>query len=530
MNQDKLIAEWMNRLRVDLSRCLIEELKKVDLTRLLRMTQIGAAAAEKPAEDPPEPRPETELHQPRHREPDICATEGCDRPARARGLCTMHYQREQKAAIRWVWERGRGIFSEAGLLLYLEGFITDITDRKRAEEERLEMERRLQHTQRLESLGLLAGGIAHDFNNLLQIILGKAFFAKEACIDNQDALGFLSDIDVVVKRASTLIKQMLAYAGKGKYRTEPIDLHSLCTETSQLMKASISKKANLYFELTPDLKIEADISQLTQVLMNLITNASEAIGDNEGDIRIRTNIVLLDGPNALAFSPSDQLPAGSYARIEVSDTGCGMDEVTLVKIFDPFFTTKFTGRGLGLSAVQGIVRSHKGALRVESQPGKGTTFTILVPVSEGIPKAEAMGAPAATPQKGFRGTVLVVDDEEMVRGLLKRRFERLGVRVMEAENGQEALDIYRQHDKEISLVLLDYKMPKLDGIETFVELKKLNPDAKAILSSGYGEEDAIKSHGPRGWSGFIQKPYDLEEMVAKVQSLLNEGPTDSQAR
>ena len=398
--------------------------------------------------------------------------------------------------------------------------VRDITERKQAEAERFEMERRLQHAQRLESLGVLAGGLAHDFNNLLQIIVGNASSAMLENTGKPTTLGYLESIDVAVKRGSALTKQMLAYVGKGKFVVESVDLSKVVREIGQLVQFSVSKKTKICFELTPDIPaIQADASQMNQVIMNLIINASEALGDQLGEVYVRTGTVELDQAKSEELFPLSPLPEGKYVTFEVRDTGCGMDEEMKARIFDPFFSTKFTGRGLGLSAVQGIARGHKGAVRVESKPGQGSAFTIYLPAS-----SKPAMAPAATPLLDARpqsqGTILIADDEEMLRGVLRYQLEKMGFRVLEARDGQEALEVYQKHRHEISLVLLDYKMPKLDGAEALIELRKIDPQVRVILSSGYSEEQAIEEHGDLGWAGFIEKPYDQKTLKEKIQKIL----------
>jgi len=422
--------------------------------------------------------------------------------------------------IRWVRDRAWNIYGPDRSVIRVEGILTDITARKRAEEERFEMERRLQHAQRLESLGVLAGGIAHDFNNLLQIIVSNACFARDGNEGNGTALGFLENIDVASARAAALTKQMLAYAGKGRFVVTSVDLAMMVDKMGQLLQSSISKKASLRIDLMPDLPaILADASQMNQIIMNLIINASEALGDQPGEICVKMRAVELDHACLEKIFPLSPLPEGKYVTCAVRDTGCGMDEETQAKIFDPFFSTKFTGRGLGLSAVQGILRAHNGAVRVESQPGQGSTFTIYLPASENSAQVST-AVPSSAPQIHLQGTILIVDDEEMLRGVLRYQIEKMGLRVLEAQDGQEALEVYRQHEKEINLVILDYKMPKLDGVEALIALRKFDPQVRAILSSGYSAKEAFKGHDALGWSGFIQKPYQPKELAETIRKLL----------
>ncbi len=408
--------------------------------------------------------------------------------------------------------------------------VTDITERKRAEEEQMALERRLQHAQRLESIGILAGGIAHDFNNLLTIITGNISLAKLEATSGCATLEYLENIDQVVKRAADLTRQMLAYAGKDKPRAELVDLTRLVGEMVKLLGASVSKKAHLVFELPQGLPvITADGSQLNQVVMNLLLNASEALGGLPGTIRIRTGTDELDEIRSRGLLPAEPIPAGSYVYFQVEDTGCGMDEATQARIFDPFFSTKFSGRGLGLSAVLGIVRAHRGAIRVQSKPGLGSTFTVLLPASQGSGAGALSRAEldSTATQRSLSGTILIADDEEMLRKVLRRLLERMGLRVLEASDGVEALEVYRQHQQEIDMVFLDYKMPRLDGAETLAALQGLDKGVRAILSSGYPEEEAIREHSALGWAGFVHKPYHPGQLDEIIQSLLRQKPTTS---
>ena len=393
---------------------------------------------------------------------------------------------------------------------------TDITNRKRAEEEKLEMERRLLHAQKLESLGVLAGGIAHDFNNILAGIMGYADLAKLHLPASEPAR---EDIDVIKKaaqRAADLTRQMLAYSGKGKFIVEPVSLSQAVEDGKKMLAMSVSKKAELTYDLAPGLPTtQADASQIHQVILNLVINASEALGDNSGLIAISTDAIRLSASDSAAVSHGYDLREGLHVRLQVSDTGCGMDQRTMARIFDPFFTTKFTGRGLGLAAIQGIVRGHHGGMRVSSEPGKGTTFEVLFPAGVAIAPL-AVESVSAISWHG-NGTVLVVDDEEIVRNLAGRMIEHAGFAVLTANDGEEAIQLYRQHKKDIACVLLDLTMPKLNGEETFRELRRISPELRVILSSGYSEDAATGRFSGLGLAGFIQKPYQLDTMIAKLR-------------
>ena len=391
----------------------------------------------------------------------------------------------------------------------------------RAEKEKLEMERRLFHAQKLESLGVLAGGIAHDFNNILAGIMGYADLAKVHLPASEPAQQDLDIIKKAVERAAHLTRQMLAYSGKGKFVIEAVSLSQIVEDLRAMLKISISKKATLNCNLAPNLPmIEADATQIHQIILNLVINASEALGEDSGVIAISTDTIRCSGTECATLG-GDELPEGLYVHLEVSDTGCGMDEQTLAKIFDPFFTTKFAGRGLGLAAVHGILRGHKGCIRVTSKPGQGTTFQVLFPAIESPAPVSAVESTPAKPWHGS-GTVLVVDDEEIVRSLAKKMVETAGFSVLTANDGEEAVHLYREHQNEIACVLLDLTMPKMGGEEAFRAIRQVSPGVRVILSSGYSEETATGRFSGLGLAGFIQKPYQLDTMIAKLQAALGE--------
>ena len=378
----------------------------------------------------------------------------------------------------------------------------DITDERHHQAQ-------MEHTQRLESLGILAGGIAHDFNNILTAIMGNAAMAGRQMEGSAPAKESLARIESASQRAADLCKQMLAYSGKGQFIVKPMNLSALVEEMARLMEVSIQKNVVLKYHLANQLPlIEADEAQLQQVILNLITNANEAIGENSGVISFSTGVMNADAAYLQHTVSDEVLPAGRYVYIEVSDTGCGMDSPTIQKIFDPFFTTKFTGRGLGMSAVLGIVRGHHGALRVYSEPGKGTTFKILLPASDQQYATEQVNPEDCAHQA--HGSILIVDDEETIREVATMMLEDIGFSVLTAENGLQALDEYRRHQQKIVGVLMDMTMPKMDGKACFSELRRMNANVKVILSSGYNEQDATSMFAGKGLTGFIQKPYSPE--------------------
>ncbi len=379
--------------------------------------------------------------------------------------------------------------------------------RQRAVQQRLLLEAQMQHSQKLESLGVLAGGIAHDFNNLLMGIMGNAELALMELEEEAKAYGLVRRIRTTAQRAADLTGQLLAYSGKGKFVLEAVDLSSLVQEMAHLLSVSISKKTEVVYELADSMPaIEADATQVRQVVMNLITNASDALGGETGHVRVRTGVMKLDGRFLQKAVVADQLGDGPFAFVEVEDDGCGMDEATRLRIFDPFFSTKFAGRGLGLAAVLGIVRSHHGAIWVDSEPGRGTRIRVVFP---GLPGAEptAVETPAVAAQRHGVGTVMVVDDLDYVRQVAHSILEDAGFHVVEASDGREALELLERHGKAIDLVILDLTMPNLSGEETFKEIRKVSADLPIVLSSGYSEQDAMARFAGQGLAGFVQKPY-----------------------
>ncbi len=392
--------------------------------------------------------------------------------------------------------------------------IVDITERKRSEEERRRLEAQMQHAQKLESLGVLAGGIAHDFNNLLVSILGNAGLALMQLAPEAPARETVRAIEAAAIRSAELTKQLLAYSGRGKFVIEPLDLSHLAAEMSHILGVTIPKKVKVRTRLAAGLPtVEADAGQIQQVVMNLITNAAEAVGDQAGDIVVSTGEVEADRAYLADSFLDDHLREGRYVYLEVTDSGCGMDKETQAKIFDPFFTTKFTGRGLGLAAVLGIIRGHKGSVRVYSEPGKGTAFKVLLPASGKAAPQRTDGREAV--QKGS-GTVLVVDDEPGVREVASRMLEFAGYTVLTAANGAAGVEAFRDHAGDIRAVLLDMTMPDISGEEVFRAIRQIRPDAKVIVSTGYNEQETMSLFHGKGLAGFIQKPYEPSKLIEVV--------------
>ncbi len=403
----------------------------------------------------------------------------------------------------------------------LEGSLAfEIAERERLEAERRDLKARIQHSQKLESLGVLAGAVAHDFNNFLTGILGNAGMVLRKLPEDSDCRSMLEEIERAAQHAAALSNQMLAYTGKEAATSQPFDLKALIEEMAPLLRISVSKKAALRLELADELPaVEGDPSQIRQVIMNLITNASEALGTGSGYVSLAAGILEADRDYLADADAGGELPEGPYVYLEVSDTGCGMDAATQARIYDPAFTTKSPGRGLGLAAVQGIVRDHGGAIKLDSVPGRGTTVKVLFAASDALP----FRPPREAGQEDLwdsRGTILVVDDEEIIRDVAQNILEEFGYDVVVANDGRKALEVFRRHAAEITAVLLDLTMPELDGAECFLELRRIKPDVRVILSSGFDNNDsAIDRFMTEDGVGFIQKPYRPKQLVEKIRAV-----------
>ncbi|HOO46563.1 MAG TPA: PAS domain S-box protein, partial [Deltaproteobacteria bacterium] len=404
----------------------------------------------------------------------------------------------------------------------------DITERKKSETNRIDMEKRLLHAQKLESLGVMAGGIAHDFNNLLMAILGNLDLALTDLSPVSRSRRFIDQALLAGRRAADLTNQMLAYSGRGRFDLKSFDISELVEEMARLLKASISKTVTLNLQLKDSLPpIVADPSQIQQIVMNLIVNASEAVGDTAGTVTVSTGVRQCNDEYLMQSRLRQKPEAGRYVFLKVSDTGCGMDQETQERLFDPFFTTKFTGRGLGMAAVLGIVRGHKGAIMVESEPARGTSISILLPAGSG--RRQPLGKKpkgrihtTAEPEQSHRQTrtILIVDDEQMVLDLCSSMVNHFGYTVLTATDGNEAVKIFRRHKKEVDCVILDLTMPKKDGIVAFEELRKIRKDIPVIISSGYDEQEIGRRFQGKGLSGIIKKPYNIEELRKELKRVL----------
>jgi signal transduction histidine kinase len=383
--------------------------------------------------------------------------------------------------------------------------IRDLSEQRRSEAA-------LRHAQKLESLGVMAGGIAHDFNNLLAVMMGNATLALDEIPKDTIASACLEDVKKAAERAGDLTEQLLAYAGKTELAMEELDLSQLVGDLADLIAVSIPKGVEVHYDLAEDLPaVTGDASQLRQIVMNLILNGAEASGDSDGTVCVESGLEL-------AAPLQEDAPPRSQVVLRVRDTGCGMDEATRAQIFDPFFSTKFTGRGLGLAASLGIVRSHRGSLSVESEPGRGSTFTVRLPCREGPARRTPGGAPPLS-WRG-RGTVLVVDDDDGVRTMASRILRSAGLTVVGAADGVEAVRLYRECGESIDAVLLDVTMPHMGGEQAWRALRELDPNVRVVLSSGYPEREVTRPLAAEESLLFVHKPYVKQALLERIREAL----------
>ena len=449
--------------------------------------------------------------------PDLCARfRERDRRALALGQAIQEEERwlEQDGSTRYYLCHIFPLVDAAGRPSGL-GFIgTDITERKQAD-------LALVQSQKLESLGVLAGGIAHDFNNLLGAMQGNVELAMMADTPVQ-ARPCLETLHGLMAKGSGLLRQMLAYSGHGKSSVSILDLNQLVEEMTHLLSTSISKKAQVRLDLHPLPPMEADPAQIQQVVMNLVINASEAMGEQQGVISLTTRPEEVDQAAADLAGDSQPIRPGCHVSLQVADNGTGMTPEVLKRIFDPFFTTKFAGRGLGLAAIHGIVRGHHGCIQVSSQPGKGSTFKLLFPAARG--QAEPPPVPVL-PRHSAGGIspgslVLVVDDEDAMRSVVVAALGREGFQPIEARDGLEALARFQQYRDRIRIVVMDLTMPNMDGAEACRELRRRGAGMPILLASGFNEAEALLEFAGMDLAGFIQKPFALETLVAMVRKVL----------
>ncbi len=392
----------------------------------------------------------------------------------------------------------------------------NITERKNSEQA-------LRQAQKLESIGTLAGGIAHDFNNLMNAVLGQSGLALHKLPKESPAASHIAKAIKASERVADLTKQLLAYSGRGKFVIDEIDLNKLVKENVQILEVSIPKFIKLRYEYgTPSPHIKGDISQIQQVIMNLIINAGEAIDPNPGTIIVHTGrIEISEETSEYSNYTTAPLVAGSYAVLKVKDSGSGISVETLTRIFDPFFTTKFSGRGLGLAAVLGIIKGHKGGLRIKSEVGKGALFEIVFPLIAPSKTSPVLENEKLSAVNGEGKTILVIDDETSVIELLEDVLLEVNFKVISALDPLKGIEIYQKNHQNISLVILDYSMPYMDGKATFEELIKINKDVKVLLCSGYAEEETLSVFGLDRPTGYFQKPYNTEDLVQRVAEIVS---------
>jgi two-component system, cell cycle sensor histidine kinase and response regulator CckA len=445
-----------------------------------------------------------------------------DTALKERGEFDVEYRmRARDGGEKWVRSRGRGVYDSKNNLEFVEGLAIDITPQKKAEAERELIERKLLEGQKLESLGLLAGGVAHDFNNLLTGVIGNASLLRLALPPNDENDPLLQGIETASMRAAELCRQLLAYAGKGRRVIEPTALNALVEGMLPLLKTSTGSRVRMHLDLAAELPaVTADATQLRQIVMNLVINASDAIGEKGGDIHLATRMTPVDAATFGASIAGGDLPAGDYVSLEVRDTGSGMSPEVLKKIFEPFFSTKVAGRGLGLSAVRGIVRNHHGALTVESTPGVGSSFRLFLPPSQDE-SAPAAPPPTATPWS-HSARVLVIEDDETVRTVAADALRSYGLSPQMASGGEDGIALFEKDPAAFDLVLLDLVMPGLSGEETLTRLRAARADATVLMMSGYTETDTIaRLAAPPSRLGFLQKPFTREMLKVKVRDLLS---------
>jgi two-component system cell cycle sensor histidine kinase/response regulator CckA len=399
-----------------------------------------------------------------------------------------------------------------GRITGMIGITIDVTDRVAAAREREKIEHKLLEVQKLESLGVLAGGVAHDFNNLLTAIMGNTSLARQSLPPGSPLTGNLDQVEQASQLAAGLCQQLLAYAGRSRLDPQITDLNTLVRETTDLLRLSIGNHAQLRLNLAPDLPgLMADPAQIRQVLLNIVQNAAEAIGRRDGVITLTTRVLAVDAAWLAEASSGRELPPAAYVCLEVTDNGPGLDRAARSRVFDPFFSTKGSGRGLGLAAALGIMRSHKGALRLVSEPGQGATFTLAFPPNARPAPKSVASAPSA-PTWRSSGTVLIVDDEQAVRATAAQMIAFFGFTVKQAESGQQALDFLRQRGSRFDLVLLDLTMPGMDGYATFTALRQLQPDQRIVVFSGYSAQDAQQRFAGQNLNGFLQKPFSTDSL------------------
>ena len=415
------------------------------------------------------------------------------------------------------------LYSSEGLITGSVHIARDVTEHKRAEEERLQLAEQSQHTQKLESLGVLAGGIAHDFNNILTIILGHCYMVKENCDNGISDKERVQLIETAGNRAAILCRQMLAYAGQSPQIQTRVNLWQLVDDVVNMLQSAIKKNIIVEIDLNRDVpELIGDSGQIQQVVMNLIINAAEAIGDKNGTINVALKKAIIQTGQTDTDFIGKAIPAQSYASLEVSDTGCGIDDEMKKRVFEPFFTTKFTGRGLGMSAVLGIVKAHDASLQLFSTPDVGTTFKVLFPLSAVPTVVDVAPSAGSFHVKNNSGTILLVDDEESLRTIGTELLGVMGFSSITATNGLEAVEIYRKQGNKIDLILLDMLMPVMGGLEAYRILREISPLIPIVICSGYNSEEIMVEIDDDKHASIIQKPYVLDLLQNTLMMLLDE--------
>lgn len=422
---------------------------------------------------------------------------------------------------RWHVRKDGSRFWASGVMIALRqngslrGFakvVRDFTERRRLEEA-------VRQTQKLESVGVLAAGVAHDFNNVLTAILGNVSLVRRRLAGSgkdEESDRLLAAAERACNRAADLVRQLLNYAGKGRREVRAADVCQVTRDALAIVQASVSKKITLRTDIPEKCPtIQADVTQLQQLVLNLVLNGAEAIGDGRGEVTVRLRVRDVSDAELAERYAGFALPRRKYTEIEVSDTGAGMDEKTMQQIFDPFFTTKFMGRGLGLAAALGVVRSHGGGIAVRSAPGNGSTFTVLLPAEE-VEDTPLTVADALTESAKGEGLVLVVEDETAIRSLVQQSLEELGYTVLTAEHGAQAVELFDRSGDDILMVLLDLIMPVMDGAETARALHARRPDVPILVMSGIGDTSALGELGEVRIAGFVPKPFAPDQLAQAI--------------
>ena len=425
-----------------------------------------------------------------------------------RGFEIEYRLRRADGEYRWILDRGAPRFAAAGEFAGYIGTAIDITDFRRAQEEALSREK-------LESLAVLTRGIAHDFNNLMGSVLAEAEVADAELDQGLSPREELRQIKRVAVRASEVVRELMIYSGQEQASFETVKLSALVEEMLELLRVSISKRAILHVDLRQDLPaVRGNPTQLRQIVMNLIINASQAIGESHGEIYVRTSLA----PN----------PPHDYVRLEISDSGCGMSEEERLKIFDPFFTRKPGGHGLGLAVVQGIVASHKGVINVTSKPGKGATFEVLLPLAETVAESSSPAPTAAAPvsQPALHGAVLLVEDEDTLQLATSKALRKRGFSVLVARDGWAAVELFRAHADQIGVVLLDLALPGIPGREVLRRIRAIKRDVRVVLTSAYDQNLPANAKPGELPSAFLRKPYGVADLVRGLEAACSAPPQD----